>query len=420
MTAVQLDFDQTGTSDGAPPVAAAPRPMVEDARTWRISPGELERRWALVREHLKARGLQALIVQGYEEKIGGPVRWLTDVSPGYPRTLVFHADDLMTMVDHGPQGLTRQLDGRDPSRPGVGELVTTWSLYGSHFTSGLNAEAVIGVLRRRGCTDVGWVNPGALPHGFVNGVRQAFEGVVRFTDETDFFDRAKAMKSDEELALIRETAAMQDRVFTKLLDWIEPGMRDFEINAFLDYQLQLMGADRGVYIAASAPIGRPATFGYRALQGRTMRRGDHINVLLESNGLGGEWTELGRLIAFGSVPAETRAAHEVCVAAQAEMAALLVPGAEPAAIWQTYNDFMVGNGSEPERRLHAHSQGYDAVERPLIRSDETMRLERGMNIAVHPTFVAGAVFATICDNMLVAEPGGASFLHQTPKDIFEL
>lgn len=207
--------------------------------------------------------------------------------------------------------------------------------------------------------------------------------------------------------------------FRKLLDWIEPGVRDFEINAFIDYQLQLLGADRGVYIAASAPIGRPATFGYRALQGRTMQRGDHINVLLESNGLGGEWTELGRLVAFGRVSTETRAAHDICVAAQARMAALLVPNAEPAAIWRAYNDLMVSTGSEPERRLHSHGQGYDAVERPFIRSDETMRLESGMNIAVHPSYVAGATFATICDNVVVAE-GGSVFLHQTAKGIFEL
>ena len=395
-------------------------PAVSDARQWRLPQTELERRWSLVRAHLKAQGLQALVVQGYEEKIGGTVRWLTDVAPGYPRTIVFHADDLMTMIDHGPNGVTRDLGGRDPTRPGVGELVTNWSLYGGHFTSGLNADCVIDVLLRRGYTDVGLVSPNALPHGFIAGIRGALAQKIRFTDETDFFDRARALKSEEELALIRGTAAMQDRIFVKLLDWIEPGMRDFEINAFLDYQHQLMGADRGVYIGVSAPLGEPAIFGYRALQGRTMQRGDHINVLLESNGPGGEWTELGRLIAFGRVSDELRAAHEVCVAAQKMTAALLVPGAAPADIWRSYNDFMVVNGSEPERRIHSHGQGYDAVERPFIRSDETMALESAMNLALHPTFVADRAFATICDNVIVADAGGASFLHQTAKDIFEL
>lgn len=389
-------------------------------RTWSVSRAELERRWTLVRDHLKARGLQALIVQGYEEKIGGMVRWLTDIPPGYPRTIIFHADDLMTMVDHGPQGEVRRLDGSDPNRPGVGEYITNWALYGGHFTSGLSAAAVVDVLRTRGYTDVGLVNAHALPHGFTAGIRDALDGVVRFTDETDFMDLAKARKSDEELALIRATAAAQDHVFAKLLDWIEPGKRDFEINAFIDYELQLLGADRGVYIGLSAPIGKPATFGYRALQGRTMREGDHINVLLESNGLGGQWTELGRMIAFGRIEGATRDAHDVCVAAQAAAAKVMVPGANPAEIFADYNALMVEHGSAPERRLHSHSQGYDAVERPFIRSDETMALVAGLNMALHPSYAGGGAFATICDNVLVADPQGAEFLHATPKLIYEL
>ena len=246
---------------------------ITDSRTWRISNAELDRRWTLVRNHLKAQGLQALIVQGYEEKIGGNVRWLTDMPPGYPRTIIFHADDLMTMIDHGPQGDVRRLDGRDPNRPGVGELITNWALYGGHFTSGLTANSVVSVLRQRGYTKVGLVNERALPHGFTAGIRDALADTVVFSDETDFFDLAKSCKSEEELTLIRATAAMQDKVFSKLLDWIEPGKRDLEINAFLDHELQLLGADRGVYIGVSAPIGQPAIFGYRALQGRTMQRG---------------------------------------------------------------------------------------------------------------------------------------------------
>ena len=391
-----------------------------DSRRSKLSRAELERRWGLIRAHLKSQGLQALIVQGYEEKIGGAVRWLTDVPPGYPRTIIFHANDLMTMIDHGPQGAVRQLDDRDPTRPGVGELVTTWALHGGHFTSGLTAGSVVDVLRRRGYTDVGLVNPHSLPHGFTAGIQQALHGIVRFTDETDFFDAAKAVKSEEELVLIRGTAAIQDQVFAKLLEWIEPGVRDFEVNAFVDYQLQLLGADRGVYIGTSAPLDQPSTFGYRAVQGRTMQHGDHMNVLLESNGLGGEWTELSRMIAFGRVSPATRAAHETCVAGQAMMADLLVPGAAPAEIWARYNAFMVSHGSEPERRLHSHSQGYDAVERPFIRSDETMALQPRMNLALHPNFAAGRIYATICDNVLVAEPTGAAFLHATAKDIFEL
>ena len=47
---------------------------------------------------------------------------------------------------------------------------------------------------------------------------------------------------------------------------------------------------------------------------------------------------------------------------------------------------MRGRGLPPELRLYAHGQGYDMVERPLIRDDETMPLEAGMCLAVHPGY----------------------------------
>ena len=47
---------------------------------------------------------------------------------------------------------------------------------------------------------------------------------------------------------------------------------------------------------------------------------------------------------------------------------------------------MKKHGFEPEIRLYAHSQGYDMVERPMIRADETMPIEENMNFAVHPGY----------------------------------
>jgi Xaa-Pro aminopeptidase len=154
------------------------------------------------------------------------------------------------------------------------------------------------------------------------------------------------------------------------------------------------------------------------MQGRTMLHGDHMNVLLESNALGGCWTELGRMVSFGKLPAAMRAAHDVCVEAQAYSASLSIPGADPGEIFTRFNLFMVEHGSAPEKRLYSHSQGYDTVERPFIRSDEPMKLPLRANIAIHPTFSHGQVFATICDGFIVGADGG--FLHRTPKQVFEL
>ena len=81
---------------------------------------------------------------------------------------------------------------------------------------------------------------------------------------------------------------------------------------------------------------------------------------------------------------------------------------------------MKQKSAPPESRVYAHSQGYDLIERPLVRSDETMPLEKGMNMVVHPAYATASMFAHVCDNYLVEEHGASECLHQTPKKIFEL
>jgi Xaa-Pro aminopeptidase len=81
---------------------------------------------------------------------------------------------------------------------------------------------------------------------------------------------------------------------------------------------------------------------------------------------------------------------------------------------------MTARGHGEEKRLYAHGQGYDLVERPLIRADETMTLEAGMNLAVHPGFESPSLFAVICDNYIVGEDGPGECLHRTAKQVFEL
>jgi len=96
------------------------------------------------------------------------------------------------------------------------------------------------------------------------------------------------------------------------------------------------------------------------------------------------------------------------------------PGTSCKEIFETYNDFMRRNGRPEEKRLHCHGQGYDMVERPLIRSDETMTIAKNMNIVVHPTYATARTFSWVCDNFLIGGNGVAEKLHAFPQKLFEL
>ena len=68
-----------------------------------ISTAVLERRWKAVREMMRDRKIDYLVIQNSEEYMGGTIRWFTDFTARwqFPMTVVFPVDDEMTTINCG-------------------------------------------------------------------------------------------------------------------------------------------------------------------------------------------------------------------------------------------------------------------------------------------------------------------------------
>ena len=386
----------------------------------RISMGELERRWAAVRRAMAARGIEALVLQNASDWLGGYVKWFTDVPAhnDYPRTVIFHRDDLMTIVEMGATGRRDRLAGKDVNNPGVGEIIYSPSFFSVAYTHDYDPNFAAGELKRRGYKSIGLLGRGALPSALVDAIRNITAATL--VDASDLVDPIKAIKSTEEIALLRSTAAMQDAVFAKVVAAIQPGMRDSDLGAIAQYEGQLLGSEQGIFRGSSEPLGRPAILRGRHFQDRVLQKGDYITLLIENNCRGGYYTELARTMVLGRASSELRDAFAVVVAAQKHTVANLKPGTACADIYAAHNAFMQRHGAPPEQRLYGHSQGYDMVERPLLRSDETIPIAADMCVAVHPGFPTKTNFVFICDNFLIHPDGAVEHMHKAEQKIYEL
>lgn len=388
-----------------------------------VSHAELARRWTAIRALMRERALDALVMQSSNDWLGGYVRWFTGVpaTNAYPRSLVFPLDGDMSFVGQGPFGGVTRLDGVDPNFPGVGRLLFTPSYVSAGYTGAYDADLVIDEVKRGGFRSVGLVGPAAMYHGFGARLTAVLASAgVQLDDATDFVDAVKSVKSAEEQALIRRTAALQDEVIARLRSHIRPGMKDFEVAAYAQYVGQLLGSEQGIFIGSSAPPGQAAVFRPRAQQGRVLRAGDTLTLLVENNGPGGFYTEVSRPIVLGSATQEQRDAWALVCEAQQHTLARLKPGTPCRELFAAHNAFMRSRGLPEERRLYCHGQGYDMVERPLVRHDEPMAIAEHMNIVVHPVVASERFFMTVVDNYLIGPDGPGECLHRTPKEIIEL
>src|SRR5262249_48594830 len=170
---------------------------------------ELQRRWQAARKEMNERKIDALVMQNANDWLGGYVKWFTDIpaTNGYPKTVIFHAADPMTLIEMGGFGAVRKLKGEDKAHRGLDEVVGSPSFLAVNYTDNYHADCAIPVLKKHGYRTIGLVGPGSMPHAFVTRLKNELSG-VNFVDATEFVDRLKAIKSEEEIGLIKRCCEM--------------------------------------------------------------------------------------------------------------------------------------------------------------------------------------------------------------------
>jgi len=288
-----------------------------------------------------------------------------------------------------------------------------------HYTKTYDAELVVDLLKPMKDATIGFVAMGHIPAPFHDHIKTHLTSAI-LTDATDLVDDIKAIKSEEEIELIRRAAVTQDMAMEKAITTIKPGMRDFEMMSLAQHTVQNLGSEQQLIMAGSTPMGLSCPMLKRHFMNRQIQKGDQFTLMIESNGPGGMYAELGRTVVLGKASDELLEGCEMAKQAQQVVLDLLKPGADPKDLLEANNTFLKSKGFPEEKRLFAHGQGYDLVERPAIRDDEPMKIQANMNITIHPIAATKTAFAWVCDNYLVTEDGHSECLHTTPKKIFEI
>jgi Xaa-Pro aminopeptidase len=386
-----------------------------------ISTAELERRWKAVRAAMERERIDVLVMQNNNDHMGGYVKYFTDIPAGngYPVTVVFPRDDLMTVVMQGPLGGVETPPPGDPVRRGVKRILTTPSYASAVYTNEYDPELAASALKPFAKGTIGLVCTYQMSLAMGDFLKTALPA-ARFVNASELVDRIKGIKSEEEMELIVRTARMQDGAMKAAFDAIKPGMRDRDVVAAAQFYSQTHGSEQGLYLCASAPLGTPMKFAPKHFQNRVIQEGDYVALLVEDAGAGGFYTELGRNCVVGKAPQQMKDELAFTLESRRMTLDLLKPGTPAKEIWEQFNAFMRRNGRPEETRLYCHGQGYDLVERPLIRHDEPMTIEKDMNIVVHPTYVHRGMLSWVCDNYLIGSNGPGERLHRFPETIIEV
>ena len=270
------------------------------------------------------------------------------------------------------------------------------------------------------------INPEVMRADLRDYLRRELPG-AEWIDLTTPALRLMAIKSAEEIEVIRKVARSHDRVFAAVPTLLRPGRTEREVVVGFRRMLMDMGA-AGQEIVNVMPVNLksasqsdPEPSGLLNWPGRRLAEGDCVMLSTLSAGLSDYRVGLGRAYTLGPATESTRACWDAAVEAQMEAEAILKAGIGIRELRQTANRVLAGKGYAEDLSAFAFCIGYEIGEMGTA-DPEVMDviLEAGMTVVIAPSTCTDQGIRCTCMDTFLVEDHGCRRLTTTDLALREL
>ena len=341
--------------------------------------GEAERRYALVRDAMARDGLDAVVVSGSEYSgFEGAVTYLSGFT-------IVHRYAYVVLPREGEPAIVFPSEARY-----VGEHGTTW--IDEQVFVDRPGEWIADRLRG--------LRVGVYGIDYVMTVRdfRALDGAVEVVPWDVEFDHARAVKSEAELASVRDSVRINTEGFHVFREAWAPGRTAAEVMAPAEEWFVAQGCGR---LTMNMVLQGPEFL----LARDDVVLGEFTLPSLEIAGPGGHWVEVSR--ALGTPGDEERRMVEAYAEYFEAAKAAMRPGATAHDVHRAVAKGFTDRGWHLGH-VTGHSIGMTMIEHPKIGEGVETELAAGMVFSMHPHVIGadGRTCLYMQDTWLVTEQGG--------------
>jgi Xaa-Pro dipeptidase len=335
------------------------------------SPKEINRRYTNVRAAMQKDGLDALIVCGNQYAgFEGAVFYMSGFE-------IVHRYVYALIPLEGEPTLVFPREARwigDKAKPWVKDQV--W-------------PDIPGQWIRERVQEKHWKRVGVYGMDFVMAVRdyrELAQGSFELVPFDFQFDMARAVKSEEELAEVRDAMDIILEGFWALVERYEPGKTEAEIMAPAVETFFARGAGPRMMniVLSGSDGGAEAHFKVPGL--RKVENDDLMLYSLEITGAGGYWVEFSRPLLRGKPNATTQRMADAYPHALEEARKLMRAGELASNVHRVIADRFAKHGFKLGH-LSGHSIGTTMIEHPAIGAKSDIPLQENMIFSLHPQVV---------------------------------
>lgn len=289
-----------------------------------------------------------------------------------------------------------------------------------------------------------------LTHAEWQRLSCVFGDGVEVIDASRLMSGVRAVKSEREVELLKQDAAMHIRSYAAVPSLYRPGMTDVELQIELERELRrngclglfrIHGASMELFMASvltgdNADAASPYDF---AMGGA----GSHLSLPVGANGtvitpgstvmvdacgnFNGYMTDMTRCYYLAPLSEEAVKAHRVSIDIHRRLAVKGRPGVQAAAL---YNEALAMAteaglaacfmGHRQQAGFVGHGVGIEVNEAPVLAPRSRDVLEEGHVIALEPKFVVPGVGAVGVENTYVVRATGLENLTPAPEQLLPL
>ncbi len=369
-----------------------------------FEPSEFAVRLARLREAMRARGAEAMLIDENE---------ILAYYTGYETSLSFYRACIVPL-EGSPVMVLRRLDAAP-------FLEHAW--FGEHYGFADTEDAVGAVADTMRARGLGHAAVGidygsnAMSVDTFRRLQAALPG-ARFVDMTRMPWELRLIKSPAEICLIARASGIADQTMRDIVATVRPGMSERDVCAFAARRYLELGGEPGHVGPITSGRGWDHLHGH--LHSRPLEPGDILHMELVPR-FGGYSARLMRCVAVGGASAEQQAASDELVALQDRQIAAMRPGAAARDVDAILRQGILQAGlRDSYENITGYTIGYYSKQ-PLRSSDFTRifhpevnwRIEAGMVFHMYASAKGVAYSETVH-----VTPGGPERLTRTERKLF--
>jgi Xaa-Pro dipeptidase len=225
---------------------------------------------------------------------------------------------------------------------------------------------------------------------------------AKFVPCRELYFNARMIKTDDEIAVLKDVGALTDRVIGEVLREVRPGMTEKSVAQIIGNKMLEGGCD-----GLKCQVGSGVRSGITNCTptDKAIELGDivRIEILGDMNHYRSNVT---RTAVLGNPTDEQREIWDVMIGARETCKSMLRPGTAVADLYRAYVKYLRDHGIEPTLKFLGHGIGQTIHEEPYITDTRTVVLEPNITCTMEPLYMIPGRMGFHVEDMYRITPTG--------------